>query len=368
MGDIYWVGMDYHHETTTLAVLRNTEPDVAAMHTVASETGRIMRVLDRYAVQGTVQSCYEAGSGGYTLVRALRTRRLSCMVVAPHTVARSAATSVKKTDRLDAVQLARQLRAGGLQFVAVPTEAQEQVRRWIRYLAVLRQQLRRERTQVTFHLRQLGMTYVGTTWTRRHAQWLCTVTLPALDRALLDHRRAQLLVREQHLAAVTAQCIPLVSADGGGTLVARLQGLKGVDWLNAAIVWAELWDGPRFPTARALMRYVGLDCREYSSGARQCRGAITKQGNPWCRDVLVQAAAAYRRPPRSTGTWSVRRQGLAPDWLAIVERADHRLYQRYQRLLHRTGSALKTRVAVARELVGFVWALLQPTPPVVRPA
>lgn len=368
MGNVYWIGMDYHHETTTLAVLRNMEPDVVAMHTVGSEVNRIMRVLERYAVQGEMQSCYEAGSGGYTLVRALRAHRLSCVVVAPHTVTRSAATSVKKTDRLDAVQLARQLRAGGLQFVAIPTEAQEQVRRWVRYLAVQRQQLRRERTQVTFHLRQLGMTYVGTNWTKRHAQWLGTVTLSALDRVLLDHRRTQITVREQHITDVTAQCVPLVATEGGGELVARLQGLKGIDWLNAAIVWSELWDGPRFPTARALMRYVGLDCREYSSGARQCRGAITKQGNPWCRAVMVQAAACYRRPPTSSGTWAVRRQGLAPNCREIVERADHRLYHRYQRLLHRTGSALKTRVAVARELVGFVWALLQPTPPAVRPA
>jgi len=363
MGDIYWIGMDYHKEKTMLAVFRNQEEQLAGQHTVRSELSDILRVLERYRKLGEVRVCYEASSCGYGLARQLRERGFICEVVAPHSVARSAATRVKKTDRLDAVQLGRQYRSGGLKLVTLPTEFQEQVRRYVRLLDETKAEARRVKTRVTMGCLQVGAKYRDTTWTQRYLDWLRDLSLSPLDREVLDHRLRWLGQLEDDIKVMMERCEKLVEDAGGAAVVGRLMALKGIQFCSAAILWAELWDGGRFFHPRRLMSYIGLDCKEHSSGSIENRGSITKQGNSRCRRVLVDAAGTYRHKVGKRSEWTKRLMGQAPEVIEYARRAESRLHRRYWHLDQTTGSSLKAKVAVARELSGFVWGMMQETIP-----
>ena len=358
--DIYWIGMDYHKEKTMIAVFRNYEDPLFSRHEVCSESSEIRRVLERYRAKGEVRVCYEASSCGYELARYLIDRGFLCEVLAPHSLARSPPTRVKKNDRLDAVQLARQYRSGGLKVIVMPTEHQEQVRRYVRLLDEVKTEARRAKTRITLGCLQMGKVYKGTTWTGGHISWLEEVKLSELDREVLNHRLNKLKRLGEEIELMTLRCETLVKEAGGTNLVKRLMALKGIQFPSAAVLWSELWDGRRFANPRRLMSYVGLDCREHSSGESEHRGSITKQGNARCRRVLVNAAGSYRyKQSKTTGEWNKRINGQKQEIIDYSRKAEERLHRRYWHLVQTTGSNLKAKVAVARELAGFVWGVMQ---------
>lgn len=139
--------------------------------------------------------------------------------------------------------------------------------------------------------------------------------------------------------------------------VMRLRALKGIDTLTAATIAAEVGDFNAFANARAFMAYVGLVPRERSSGQQEWRGSITKTGNSHLRRVLVEAAWAYRHRP-AVGAHLRRRHSDQPAQLvAFSWHVQQRLHARY-RTLAATKHPNVAVVGVARELAGFVWAVM----------
>ena len=133
----------------------------------------------------------------------------------------------------------------------------------------------------------------------------------------------------------------------------------GIDTLTAMLLLAELHDVQRFPTVRALMAYLGLVPGEHSSGERHRRGPITKTGNTLARRLVVEAAWHYRHRPGVSRTLAQRRSGQPPRVIALADKAQQRLCRCFRRLAeHKPGPVVT--VAVARELVGFLWAALHP--------
>ena len=140
--------------------------------------------------------------------------------------------------------------------------------------------------------------------------------------------------------------------------VQRLRCFRGIDDLTALTMAAELGDPGRFPTAPSTMAYVGLVPSEHSSGTKRARGAITKTGNAHLRRVLVEAAWHYRHKPFIGAALRRRQRGAPEAAIARAWTAQQRLYRRYQRLAARGKPSQQVTTAVARELTGFVWAVL----------
>ncbi len=140
--------------------------------------------------------------------------------------------------------------------------------------------------------------------------------------------------------------------------VGRLCCLKGISTHAAMVLVTEVGDFRRFEHPGKLMAYVGLVPSEHSSGGTRRQGSITKAGNSRVRHVLVQAAWSYRFPPRRGVVLKRRQQGQPPDAIAHSWKAQHRLHKVYGRLAFRKNSQIAA-VAVAREMAGFVWALMQ---------
>lgn len=140
--------------------------------------------------------------------------------------------------------------------------------------------------------------------------------------------------------------------------VGWLRCFRGIDIVTAVSIVAELHDFRRFRSARGLMSYLGLVPRECSSGERERRGPITKAGNGHLRRLLVEAAWHQRHRPAISAPLRQQRQNQPVRVIAIADRAQERLWKRCCRMTFRGKPTQKVVVAMARELVGYIWAVL----------
>ena len=124
------------------------------------------------------------------------------------------------------------------------------------------------------------------------------------------------------------------------------------------VLTTEIVDWRRFESPRQLMAYLGFVPREHSSGDRERRGGITKAGNSHCRHVLLQAAWSYRHPPQIGTSLKARQRGQPAAVIAHAWKAQHRLHKRYQQIAHRRSPQIAV-VAIARELIGFLWSVMR---------
>lgn len=355
-----FVGLDVHAETIAVAVAE-ANGDVRALGVIPNEPEAIRRLIAKLRPTHTLRVCYEAGPGGYALHRELTALGVRCDVVAPTLVPVKAGDRVK-TDRRDAAKLARSYRSGDLTAVWVPDAAQEAVRDLVRAReAAKRDQLRARHRLQKFLLRHGHRAPAGMTpWRGRHRVWLATVQFAHVPQAVtyadylaeVDHLAPRIDRLERALAEAVTTAPAAVRA-----LVGALQALRGIGLVAAATVATEVGSLRRFPSARQLMGYSGLVPSEHSSGARIRRGHITKTGNAHLRRVLVEAAWAYRHRPALGDTLRKRQVGVPPAVLTIAWKAQHRLHSRFRRLTARGKSRQHVVTAIARELLGFVWAI-----------
>jgi transposase len=360
---ITYVGIDAHKKDLVLTMLVGPATTGVTWQ-VANEPGairRLRRKLEREA-PGPVRCCYEAGPCGYALQRQLASPRVACQVIAPALMPRKPGERIK-TDRRDARKLAELLRAGLLTEVRPPTPEEEAVRDLCRARDDVREDLLRARHRLGKLLLRRGLHYAGRNWTPAHRRWINgLVWTQAAERLVvddyllaIDHLDARRIELDRRLTEI-AQTAPYQAPVGW------LRCFRGVDTLTAICLLAELHDFRRFLTARALMAYVGLVPSEASSGERQHRGRITKTGNALVRRLLIEAAWHYQHRPGVGPALRRRREGQPGAVIAIADKAQQRLCHRFRRLAAEHKPSPKVVVAVARELAGFIWAALQPTP------
>ena len=357
-----YVGMDVHKDTVMIAVLPESADRPTLVKQLPNDERTLRRALARIAKDGEVHCCYEASGAGYVLQRAIRRWGHACQVIAPALILTRPGHR-RKHDRFDAIELARQLRAGLLVAIRVPTEAEERVRDLVRCRETFQREILKSRHYILKFLRRRGFVFRdGSNWTQKHLHWIRALfrngSLVTEDRVVLSEYLALLEYKIDRRDELDRKIETIALTPAYQEAVARLRGLRGIDTHGAMVLRSELGDLRRFDSPRPLMAYVGLVPSEHSSGDRKNRGSITKAGNSHCRHVLVQAAWSYRYPPRLGAKLKERQQGLPPDVVAHSWKAQHRLHKLFRRIEERRGSRIAA-VAVARELAGFVWALLQ---------
>jgi transposase len=354
-----FVAFDQHAATTVAAVLLSGQ-QTPALHPMTSDLGALRRFVRRLGPPATLRCCYEAGPCGFDLQRALTADGVPCDVIAPALIPRRPGDRIK-TDHRDAAHLAILYRAGALTAIHIPTEPEEAARDLLRCREDIRADLLRARHRLSKFLLRHGRRFTGTkkAWSLRHDAWLRAQTwpMPALDqthRAYLrtvDEAVARLRTVEDDLRA-------LLDLEPLRARVTRLRGFRGIDDLTALTIAAELGDPRRFGTAPAMMAFVGLVPSEHSSGGKRALGAITKTGNAHLRRVLVEAAWHYRHHPFVGRALQRRQADAPPDVVARSWTAQQRLHRKYARLAARGKPKPHVVTAVARELTGFVWAVL----------
>jgi len=355
-----YVGIDAHKRELQLAMLIGDaeQPISWTMPADARALARLHRKLEREA-PGLIECCYEAGPSGYALQRRLTGGRVQCRVIAPSLVPKKSGDRVK-TNRRDARQLAYLLRAGLLTTVRMPTPAEEAVRDLCRARDDARRDLMRHRHRLGKLLLRRGLVYPGRNWSRAHSAWLTQLEWPEpADRHVVADYGYAIGQTEARLREIDRLLDELASAPPYAAAVAALRCFRGVETVTAMTLLAELHAVGRFPHPRALMAFTGLVPSEHSTGDHRRPGPITKTGNRHVRRVLIEAAWHYRHEPRVTRTLQRRRAGQAPAILAIATRAEQRLCRRYRRLMARGKPKPLVTTAIAREFVGFLWAVWQ---------
>jgi transposase len=299
---------------------------------------------------------------------------VACEVIAPSLVPVKSGDRVK-TDRRDAEKLARCYRAGELTAVWVPDAAHEALRDLVRAREAAKQDQLRHRHRLGKFLLRHGKRPVGAgePWTKRYLNWIrihARLEEPALEATLahylgeVEHVSERIAKLERAIDEAVAKAPAELRA-----VIEALQALRGVAQTTAATVVAELGSLARFPSPKELMGYGGLVPREYSSGNRTQRGAITKSGNAHLRRVLVESAWAYRHRPNVQGRVLRRQKALALSEEArqIAWKAQQRLYKRFVALTARGKTSGQAMTALARELLGFLWAIAVQTEKQLRP-
>jgi len=360
-----FVGLDVHKKTISVAIVEGSGGATVRFYGTIENTPDALRILCRKLSRAgrSLHYCYEAGPCGYGVQRQLIRLGHRCDVVAPSLIPRKAGDKVK-TDRRDAMMLAQTLRAGQLTAVWVPDEAHEAMRDLVRLRSQAMRDQRKTRQHLLSFLLRHGRTSPYGHWTKMHRRWLSELTFSHPAQHLALEEMLARIERAEALCERLKQAIQdLVGQWSLAPVVQAIQALRGVSLITAAVVVAEVGSFARFASPRQLMAYLGLNPSEHSSGGTVRRGAITKTGNALARTSLVEAAWTYRFPARVTQIIRDRLKNLPEPIRAVAWKAQVRLSARYRKLVARGKSAPTAIVAVARELVGFIWAIARMVEP-----
>ena len=359
---IFWVGLDVHKDSVTAAVFRNRDAEPMQVDRLPYDHKRLRRYFERLSPDGSLRICYEASGAGYVLQRALTDWGFPCELAAPSLIPKRPGDQ-RKHDRRDAIELARHYRAGQLVLVHVPSEADEQVRDLVRCRETFQREIIKSRHYILKFLRRRGFIYrEGTHWTTRHLNWIRQILQPSVlaeeDRTVLAEYFALLEYKLQRRDDLDRKIEALALRPRYKPVVDRIACFRGCKTQAAMVLATELGDVRRFESPRQLMAYVGLVPNERSSGERRRQGAITKAGNARVRHVLIQAAWHYRNRPAVGAALRHRQRGQDPSVIAHAWKCQHRLYKLFHRLAAKKPRQVAA-TAVARELVGFLWAALK---------
>ena len=359
-----FIGLDVHKETIAVAVALPGRESPRYRGEIANEPKAVRKWLERLSTEfdgAMLLFCYEAGPCGYGLYRQLVEAGHDCQVVAPSLIPKQAGDRVK-TDRRDALKLARLLRSGDLTAVWVPDAEQEAMRDLTRARADMKGQERKARQQLNaFVLRHSHHWPRGKTrWTQTHFNWLESIRFeqPYLQIVLQEYIDA-VKAATQRVADLSDQLMRVLPSWSLAPVVDALVALRGIDKLAATVLLAELGDISRFDSPKQLMAYLGLVPSEHSSGRRRRQGAITLSGNGHARRMLVECAWSYRFPARQTMHLKRKAKAASAEAKAIAWRAQKRLCGRYRQLTQAGKNVKLVCVAIARELIGFIWDIVR---------
>jgi transposase len=353
-----YVALDDSKRKLVVGILRPgaAEPE---LREIPNEAKLVRRLFERLQRGGPVAACYEAGVSGYDLYRQITSLGVSCQVIAPALTPRRPGQRIK-TDKRDAKKLVRLFRAGELTAIHVPSEAEEGVRDFVRCRDDVRRDVLRWRHRLVKFLDRHGRRYLaGRNWTAGHWRWLRSQRFE--DAALQRTLEITLFTLEQalaRLAELDREIEALAQTEPYREPVGWLRCFRGVNTLAAMILLVEIGDFRRFERPRQLMAYLGLVPSEYSSGDHERRGALTKAGNTHARRVLVEAAWHYRHRPGLGQALRQRSEGQPAACRSHAWRAQQRLHRRYRHLIGHGKRPPLAVAAVARELVGFIWAAM----------
>lgn len=357
------VGLDVHKESIDIAIAEpGFEGEVRSYSRCGGTISEFAKIVRRLEKKGReLHFVYEAGPCGFVINRYLIERGHKCMVVSPTHIPRKAADRVK-TDKRDALMLARLYRGGDLRGIYIPDPEVEALRDLFRAREDTKIEQKKGRQRFKMFLLRNGVEYDSTArWDAAHLRGLA-------HKKALPYTAQQIAYQEyvesvdecsRRIDRIEAMIEELAPETSIWPLVQAYQSLRGIAFVTGVGLAVELGDIRRFSKVPQLMCYVGLVPSEHSSGNKRRQGSITKTGNAKARSMLVESAWAYQHRPKIGRVMKVRQEGLPQEIIDISWKAQLRLHSKYRRLTRRGTSKNKAVVAIARELSGFLWAVAQ---------
>ena len=364
MNKIYYIGLDVHKETIAIAYTRagSRQAPIYAGECGGSNLAaeRALRKLGKKlgVALRDLKVCYEAGPSGFVLARRLRQLRVECVVMSPSKTERKPNEKIK-TDKRDAIHIAKLFRNGDITEVRVPPALDEAVRDLCRARTDASDDLSRAKQRLNSFLLRNGFRYSGKArWTPGHFRYLRHLTLPdPVQNIVLEEYLQAIDSGMERVQRLAERMKELLEDWEWEPVVRALMACKGFQEVAAMTLISELGDLRRFDHPRKLMAFLGLVPGEYSSGGKRRQNSITKCGNSHARWMLVECSQHYRKAPKIGPALSRRQEGQSKEVKQLSWRMQHRLHKRYVKLKARGKRENKAIVAVARELAAFLWEL-----------
>lgn len=359
-----YLGLDVHKDSIAIAIAEEgRHGEVRLYGTITHDLHALEKALARIRKahpKARLETCYEAGPCGFGIARRLQQLKVSCLVAAPSLIPKHPGAPFK-TDKRDARKLARLLRAGELTAVYVPEPTDEAIRDLCRARTDAIDDWKRCRLRLKSFLLRHGYRYQGkANWSQAHMRYLRELVLPhPAMKAILEEYLQGIDAAHDRVGRIETSMLDLLEDWRLKPAVEALMAFKGFQLVAAMITVSELGDLHRFDHPRQLMTYLGLVSVEHSSGPKQHRGGISRCGNGHLRWLLIECSQHYALAPKVSKELSRRQQDQPPSVRALSWKTQNRLHLRFKRLLARRLHRNKVKVAVARELCGFLWALLR---------
>lgn len=362
-----YVGMDVHKESFTLCCFQIGKDTASHIQKIPSDYKLVLKYLDRmrsfYGENADFICGYEAGCLGYTLYHQLTAHNVKCIILAPTTMMKETGKKRIKTDKKDAVLIARALAYRTYSPVHIPTEQDEQVKEYLRMRNDHKTALKKVKQQILSFCLRHSYIYDGTkkNWTRAHIQWLRELRPDGLYREILEEYLATFNLLTDKLDRLDKRIEELASGEVYQKKVKKLACFKGIKTHTALSVIVETGDFYRFATAEKYVSYLGLAPGENSSGEAQTRLGITKAGNKQVRTLLVEAAQCFNRGSANKKSRNLheRQSGNSAQVIAYADKANERLRRRYVRMTLSKGKKHNlAKTAIARELACFIWGMM----------
>ncbi|EAQ66882.1 ISCps8, transposase [Marinomonas sp. MED121] len=374
--NIVFIGLDTHKSFIEVAYIEDVR-GVKPIHlgknpSTKQSVKKLVRQFESKYPDATLHFVYEAGPCGYWIYRLITSLGHCCYVIAPSLIPKKPGDRIK-TDKRDAMNLAKLLKSEDLTAIYVPEPEDEAVRDLSRARETAMKDLKDGKYQLKALLLRNNVTAkVKDNWSKQHLRWLTELILPY---------PAQQIVLQEYIQAITERMNRLKRLDNElehhvknwryYPVVKAIQAMRGVRLLVATGLVAELGDLTRFDHPRKLMSYLGLVPSEHSSGGKRSIGAITKCGNSRARRLLVEGAHTYRYAANISTELQLRQEDLGKTIVDIAWKAQLRLCRRYQTMLRRGKHYNVIVTAIAREMIAYIWAIsreivLTPVEPKLR--
>lgn len=360
MKKIAYVGVDYHLDSLSIAVLPEGEKDFYQTIHLRNTDAIVAKYLKKLSKNFELKLCYEACSSGYAFQRKVKGWGYHCDVIAPSLIPKKPGDR-RKNDFRDARNLAQHYANGMLTVVHPPTEDEESVRSLIRCRLALKESEKRAKQQINTFVLAQDYRWARSKWTKKHRWWLSHLEMAnEYLQTVLNEHLGHLGYLESRIQYLDDQIEQIAHSDIYAPSVKKLRAFKGIGTLTAMVLIAEITDFRRFASPRALMAFLGLIPSENSSGAKQKGGSITKAGNPRCRSKLIESVQHYVKQPNISEKMKAQLSEVDGKSANIAITCMHRLYKRYWALNRKGKIRPVAIVAIAREFVGFIWAMMRP--------
>jgi transposase len=349
------VSCDVHTQNTYIFGVDTRSGEIKMEHNVFGGIQEVCRAVSKIGRKEDMIILYEAGCFGFSFYRKLTEAGYSCKIIAPNSIPR---INGPKTDRDDAIRNFDYFCAGLLRFVWIPSKTAESARECLRYRYQLVWERTGEKQKVQAMLKRQGVIFTETKkpWSKKHYAWLKIVVLPAEVRIVLDMRRKKIERLNEDIDELDIKLRALMDGNANyRRLYEAYLKMTGIGPLGAVTWVLEGHDLNRFARPSNLMSYLGLVPKKNSSGGKDPALRITKAGNAYLRYVTICAARCYgdRRLTQKTEDIVKYPKPIGD----LVKRSQDRLCNRYLHLRQNKKNGNKAKVAVARELCGFIWEM-----------
>lgn len=358
MKKIAYIGIDYHMDSLSVAVIIDGEKEFYDSITMKNNNKSILKYFKKLVKKFEIKACYEASCNGYAFQRKMKNWGFHCDVIAPSLIPKKPGDK-RKNDYRDARNLTQLYANGQLTVVHPPSEEQESIRSFIRCRLNLKENEKSVKLQINSFLLTQGFRWHKSKWTIQHRTWLSKIELrDNFSQQVLSEYLGHLEYLGSRIKYLDTAISEIAESEIYATSVKRLRAFKGLDTLSAMILIAEITDFRRFPNPKSLMAFLGLIPSENSSGNKQQGGSITKTGNHRCRTQLIESVQHATSKPAISYKMKRNLQQVDSASANIAIKCMHRLNKRFWALVMKGKSRNKAKTAIAREFVGFIWAMM----------